>query len=86
MKSLLIISLALANAAADFQSSGIGGANMNGDYVVQHGTEQVRMQGYSERDPTVEWFDVYSPEIKTLYAQVYWTMMDGVPLPPKIVK
>ena len=82
----VVLAMLLANTVTSMPSSGVGGPNMNGDYIVQHGTGQVKMQGYAERDPTVEWFDVYSPEIKTLYAQVYWTLMDGVPLPPQIVK
>jgi len=30
--------------------------------------------------------DVYSPEIRTVYGQVFWTMMEGTPLPPAIVQ
>ena len=36
---------------------------------------------YASIDPALEYFDVYSPPIKTLYAQVFWTQMDAVPLP-----
>jgi hypothetical protein len=33
----------------------------------------------------VEYFDVYSPVIRTRYSQVYWTMMEPVKLPDDIV-
>ena len=33
----------------------------------------VAMPPFSEQDPKNEYFDVYSPEIKTLYGQVFWT-------------
>jgi hypothetical protein len=77
---------ALAAALAP-PKSGVGGPNMNGEYVVQHGTTQKPMKAYSEQGlyPKSEFFDVYSPQIKTLYGQVYWTMMEGTPLPPDIV-
>ena len=32
-----------------------------------------------------EFFDVYSPPLKSEYAQVIWRMMPSVPLPPEIV-
>ena len=31
-------------------------------------------------------FDVWSPEIRSRYSQVYWTMMSPVPLPDDIIK
>ena len=33
----------------------------------------------------VEYMDVYSPEISTKYGEVFWTMMDPVPLDKDIV-
>merc|ERR1719334_3053548 len=45
--------------------------NMNGDYAK-----------YEE----VEYFDVYSPPISSRYGEVFWTMMDPVPLDEDIVK
>ena len=35
--------------------------------------------------PGNKYFEVYSPVISTLYGQVFWTVMDPVPLPPAIV-
>ena len=34
----------------------------------------------------VEYFDVYSPVINSKYSEVYWTMMDPVPLDKTIVE
>ena len=33
----------------------------------------------------VEYFDVYSPVINSKYSEVYWTMMDPVPLDQEII-
>lgn len=87
MASLAAI-LAVAASALAPPKSGVGGPNMNGEYFVQHGREQKAMKPYSEQGlyPKSEWFDVYSPEISTLYGQVFWTMMEGTPLPPEIVR
>lgn len=35
---------------------------------------------------TDEYFDVYSPPIRSQYAQVFWSMMEPVPLPEEIVR
>ena len=35
---------------------------------------------------TAEYFDVYSPLIRTQYSQVYWAMQTPVPLPEEIVQ
>merc|ERR1711909_163295 len=45
--------------------------NMNGDY---------------SKYEDVEYFDVYSPPISTRYGEVFWTMMDPVPLDKKLVE
>ncbi len=73
--------LAVAAVAA------VGGVeNMNGEYMVMHGEEMRSMPPFSEqRGGANEYFDVYSPEIKTLYGQVFWTMMEGTALPAEIV-
>eukprot|EP00494_Astrolonche_serrata_P025048 UN25309 len=36
--------------------------------------------------PSAEYFDVYSPPIQSRYGEVFWTMMEAVPLPDNIVK
>ena len=33
----------------------------------------------------VEYMDVYSPEISTKYGEVFWTMMDPVPLDKDVI-
>ena len=33
-----------------------------------------------------EWFEVYSPPIKTRYSEVFWRMQDAVPLPDNIIE
>eukprot|EP00662_Eupelagonemidae_sp_cell21_P015546 gene15546-61855_t len=70
------------NSACAAPTSGVGGPNMNGkpyEIMTHDPSAPVKFPGvYSEIDPEYEWFD-------TLYGQVYWTMMDGTPLPPEIV-
>lgn len=81
MRALVLLALATPRPAA----AG-GEPNMNGEYRVMHGDSMVRMPPFSEQlGGANDFFDVYSPEIKTLYGQVYWTMMEGTPLPPEIV-
>ena len=70
----------------DVKSTASSAPNMNGAYQVMHGTALKTMKPYAEQDPKNEYFDVYSPQIKTLYGQVFWTMMEGTPLPPAIVE
>lgn len=64
--------------------------NMNGKYVLSDPMtgkyiEKPFTEFNSYPRPT-EYFDVYSPEISTLYSQVYWTRMNKVDLPANIVK
>ena len=61
--------------------------NMNGDYLIanpdktaKNPYEVILDKGYNRM------FEVTSPKISTLYSQVYWTMMDPVPLPKEIVE
>ena len=65
-----------------------GSQNMNGNYTVANGHGfNTRLGDYKLEDgSSVEYFDVYSPPIRTRYGQVYWTMMEPVPLPDEIVK
>ena len=82
-----MMKLALLAAGAGVVLAGqVGRENMNGEYKVMHGDEMISMPPYSEQlGGKTEYFDVYSPEIQTLYGQVFWTMMEGTPLPPEIV-
>ena len=84
---LPVLALVPVHALADAPTSGVGGSNMNGEYRAMVGTSMITMKPYAEQGyAKAEWFDVYSPEIKTLYGQVFWTMMEGTPLPPRIVR
>ena len=70
-------------------AAAVAGKNMNGEYLVSKSTNlNPDKQTFNTNfaDKGMEYFDVYSPEISTVYGQVYWTQMDDVPLPPDIVK
>ena len=41
---------------------------------------------YATDYPTAEYFDVYSPPIRTQYAQVFWAQMEAVKLPADIIE
>ena len=65
--------------------------NMNdGRYVIANamnsddGDHKNKKKQYST-DYQAEFFDVYSPPIRSRYAQVFWAEMAPVPLPPEIV-
>lgn len=63
--------------------------NMNGnvyDISNRNTTSNIKFSTlYNEINETYEYFDIYSPPITSRYADVYWTMMDPVILPKKIV-
>eukprot|EP00729_Bicosta_minor_P020806 gene20806-29954_t len=63
-------------------------SNMNGGYSIANpNAAEGNWSGeYSNLYPDIEYFDVYSPLISTVYGQVYWTVMDAVALPDDIVK
>jgi hypothetical protein len=67
-----------------------GTSNMNGDYLLSqtpHGNgTQAKFPTHFANYRGVESFDVYSPEISTLYSQVFWKGLDPVALPDDIVK
>lgn len=59
--------------------------NMNpGSYVIANDLKQKTKRGFNTHY-RAEYFDVYSPVIRTYYSQVFWAAMDKVPLPPEIV-
>ena len=63
------------------------GQNMNGfAYNIANPHPNGKFSGiYSRDDSTLKYFDVYSPPITTRYGQIYWTMMDAVPLPADVI-
>ena len=62
--------------------------NMNGDYIISNAntiSEHPWSGDYSKFED-VEYFDVYSPPISSKYGEVFWTMMDPVPLDKDLVE
>jgi hypothetical protein len=75
----------LVAASATSVLAGLAGENMNGAYTVANGRGfATNYAGYG--NGSVEFFDVYSPPIRSRYSQVIWTMLDAVPLPEELVK
>eukprot|EP01060_Flectonema_neradi_P036402 TRINITY_DN698_c1_g2_i1.p1 TRINITY_DN698_c1_g2~~TRINITY_DN698_c1_g2_i1.p1 ORF type:complete len:718 (+),score=175.93 TRINITY_DN698_c1_g2_i1:80-2155(+) len=74
MKQFALLAATTAAASA---------ANMNGEYIIGN-PNKLSKNKYST-EYTDEYFTVYSPPIRTRYSQVFWTMMDPVPLPDEIV-
>eukprot|EP01050_Picozoa_sp_SAG11_P026865 SAG11_NODE_6590_length_1282_cov_1.919696_2_plen_190_part_00 len=71
-----------------------GAANMNGEYVIGNPVTNsaksfarlTNMSHFDDSGTKVEFFDVYSPPIRSRYGQTFWTMMDAVPLPKEIIE
>ena len=77
---LLAACLAVCSQAAELK-------NMNGLYHISNPNAGSQMEfntDYSTKN--AEYFDVYSPPIKTRYGQVWWTLMDPVTIPDEIVQ
>lgn len=68
----------------------LGSPNMNGDvYYISNPNVSSKpfSTQYQDRFPTtLEYFDVYSDPITTVYGEVFWTVMDPIPLPKEIVQ
>ena len=87
---LHVLALVLACCAS---CGGVGlPGNMNGGYAIANPNTAAAAtfaSSFSElhaRHGGVEFFDVYSPPIRTKYAQVFWTMMDEVKLDSELVR
>lgn len=63
----------------------VEGKNMNDDGTMYKIANSLTNQGMEYPDD-MEYFDVYSKPIKTLYSQVHWTSHGGIPLPADIVE
>lgn len=61
-------------------------ANMNGNYSIASGTRQDVPYNTDFATKGMEYFDIWGPEIATLYGQVFWADQLMQPLPPDIVK
>ena len=64
---LLLLAIALAVAAESATP-----ANMNGDYLIANPNPRAGKQYSTEFGSRAEYFDVYTPPIKTVYAEVFW--------------
>ena len=62
--------------------------NMNGDYIISNSnpSSATEWSGDYSKYEDVEYFDVYSPPISTKYGEVFWTMMDPVPMDKDLVE
>lgn len=61
----------------------------DGLYTISNGNPASTVEydtTYSRPGGQAEYFSVYSPPINTTYGEVYWRMMEDVPLPPDIVQ
>jgi hypothetical protein len=62
--------------------------NMNGEYplsVTPGGTAGLFPRAFKDYPGGVEYFDVYSPPMKTLYSQVWWSPLEPTSLPTDII-
>ena len=95
----VLFSTAAATAATAVAATAVDGnqvagdiPNMNGNYTIGNQPSGLGVQfdtAHAHYGPTaapVEWFEIYSPPIRSQYSQVYWTMQDAVPLPKDIVE
>ena len=93
--SLGVLALATTAAAAvpdfgpDFNASKAD--NMNGEYVFSKtpgagNMEELFPKRFADYPGGAEYFEVYAPEISTLYSQVFWTSLAPAPLPDWVVK
>lgn len=89
MMKFLLLSLLAASATA--AAARAADANMNGQYIISNpntqssNTYSTQLKDYGGGG-AVESFTIYSPPVRSQYSQVFWTMMDAVPLPDDIVK
>ena len=59
--------------------------NMNGEYLLSNSHPNGKWDSSYNKFADIEYIDVYSPELSTKYGEVYWTMMDSVPLDKDVV-
>jgi hypothetical protein len=89
---MLPIALPIAAlATAPFEPNISNTPNLNGAYILsqtpraEH-TQQRFPSNYKDYPGGAEYFDVYSPEISSLYSQVFWKGLPPVDLPPEVVR
>jgi len=88
MRACSVLGLAAtAWGAIDFVPS--QAPNMNGDYKLSptpNGKPELFPKSFKDYPGGVEYFDVYSDPIETLYSQVWWKPLPPVDLPSDIVE
>lgn len=65
---IVVLTLALA-----IGSAAVAPGNMNGDYLIGNPNVHAKTQystDYASRN--AEFFDVYSPPVRTVYGEVFW--------------
>jgi len=90
MLASLLVGLPTARGTPLNPSSSQSGnvVNMNGLYTISNPLADGGPGDWDSRYSkfeNVSYFDVYSPPISSTYGEVYWTMMEPVPLPPEVV-
>merc|ERR1712110_9411 len=60
---------------------------MNGEYLLSNANTDsgTKWDSAYAKFENVEYFDAYSPVINTKYSEVFWTMMDPVPLDQDLI-
>lgn len=74
----------LLSATASVAAAASG--NMNGEYIIQSGGKQGVKYNDDYASRGQEYFDVWAPEIATVYGQVFWTSQGTLQLPDDIVQ
>ena len=79
--AVLFLACARGKSAAD---GAMQGKTMNdGLYTISNSNPE-SSERYDTKYSGKEYFEVYSPPIRTTYSEVFWRMMDEVPLPQDI--
>eukprot|EP00462_Mataza_sp_D1_P020249 CAMPEP_0175139606 /NCGR_PEP_ID=MMETSP0087-20121206/11003_1 /TAXON_ID=136419 /ORGANISM="Unknown Unknown, Strain D1" /LENGTH=748 /DNA_ID=CAMNT_0016422649 /DNA_START=31 /DNA_END=2277 /DNA_ORIENTATION=- len=90
MKFLAAVVFSLSASAIQHVQTPSRDPNMNGAYFLSATPKAKNTSAfptnYRDYPGGVEYFDVYSPPISTLYSQVFWTRLPDVDLPAEIVK
>ena len=85
MKALIIFALAGLGLGNVVKRPGGEVTNMNGDYLLSNSHPNGKWDSSYSKFSEVEYMDVYSPVISSKYSEVFWTMMDPVPLDQAVV-
>ena len=75
MKSFVFVITCLSVHLSD-----TGAKNMNDDYYAISNSDLYKAEFFGE------YFDVYTPPIRTRYSEVYWTPVEPFDIPPEIVE